>query len=117
MRSSVDLPQPDGPTMQRNSPALTSRLMVSSATTRPWLLTYSLHTPAMLIAAPRRWTMPILPASRGGTLAHIPEKWAPVFRKGYAPLKSAYPGKVGTGFHGPLSGGRALRARRASVNG
>src|SRR5262245_65486726 len=50
--------------------------------------------------------------------AHIPEKWAPVFRKGYAPtqarisrksghrfsekdmrqLKSAYPGKVGTGF-------------------
>src|SRR5262245_42931065 len=50
--------------------------------------------------------------------AHIPEKWAPVFRKGYAPtqerisrksghrfsekdmrqLKSAYPGKVGTSF-------------------
>ncbi len=32
--SNVDLPQPEGPTMQRNSPGFTSRLMLSSASKR-----------------------------------------------------------------------------------
>ncbi len=32
--SSVDLPQPDGPTMQKNSPGVTCRLMLSSASRR-----------------------------------------------------------------------------------
>ena len=35
MRSSVDFPQPDGPTMQTNSPGAICRSMSSSATTRP----------------------------------------------------------------------------------
>src|SRR5215469_5403284 len=46
----------------------------------------------------------------GGLLAHVPEKWAPVFRPGHAPTQkrsgayptgyapSACPAKVGTGF-------------------
>src|SRR5438034_533381 len=54
MRKSVDLPQPDGPTMQRNSPGAIVRLMSLSASTRPWPLAYSLRTPAIAIAAPRR---------------------------------------------------------------
>ena len=35
MRSSVDFPQPDGPTMQRNSPAAMLRSILSSASTLP----------------------------------------------------------------------------------
>src|SRR5262245_26657139 len=35
MRSSVDFPQPDGPTMQTNSPGATRSEMSSSATRRP----------------------------------------------------------------------------------
>src|SRR5262245_22557034 len=56
MRSRVDFPQPEGPTMQRNSPGATFRSMSSSATTRPAPLTYSLRNPTMSIAAPRRST-------------------------------------------------------------
>src|SRR5262245_64960234 len=56
MRSSVDFPQPEGPTMQTNSPGATCRSMSSSATTRPAPLTYSLRNPTMSIAAPRRST-------------------------------------------------------------
>src|SRR5688572_5459324 len=33
MRSAVDLPQPDGPSSERNSPSRTSRSKLSSATT------------------------------------------------------------------------------------
>src|SRR3990170_925500 len=33
--STVDLPHPDGPTMQRNSPSFTARLMFSKATRVP----------------------------------------------------------------------------------
>src|SRR5689334_6790401 len=57
MRSSVDFPQPDGPTMQRNSPAAILRSILSSASTRPAALTYSLRRPAISIAAPRRSTV------------------------------------------------------------
>jgi hypothetical protein len=39
MRSKVDFPQPEGPTMQTNSPGAMCRLMSSSATTRPAPLT------------------------------------------------------------------------------
>src|SRR5262249_44304529 len=56
MRSSVDFPQPDGPTMQTNSPGAMRRLMSSSATTRPGPLKYSSRNPVMSIAAPRRST-------------------------------------------------------------
>ena len=35
MRSSVDLPQPDGPMSEMNSPAATRRSMPDSASTRP----------------------------------------------------------------------------------
>src|SRR5262249_3935630 len=55
MRSSVDFPQPDGPTMQRNSPGAMRRLISSSATTRAGPLRYSLHSPAISIAGPRGW--------------------------------------------------------------
>src|SRR4051812_45004276 len=60
MRSKVDLPQPLGPTRHRNSPGVIFRLMSSSASTRPAPLTYSLRTPAISIAAPRRWTIILL---------------------------------------------------------
>src|SRR5262245_42024144 len=54
MRSSVDLPQPLGPTMHRNSPGETERLMSSIATTRAWLVTNSLCSATISTAAPRR---------------------------------------------------------------
>src|SRR5262249_11048001 len=56
MRSRVDFPQPEGPTMQTNSPGAMLRLTSSSASTRPWPLKYSLRSPAISIAAPRRST-------------------------------------------------------------
>jgi hypothetical protein len=61
MRSSVDFPQPDGPTMQMNSPAAILRSILSSASTCPAALTYSLRRFAISIAAPRRWTAMISP--------------------------------------------------------
>ena len=56
MRSSVDFPQPLGPTMQRNSPGATLRSTWSMATTLPCSLTYSRRRPAISTAAPRRCT-------------------------------------------------------------
>ena len=56
MRSSVDFPQPLGPTMQTNSPGATRRSTWSSATTVPCAPAYSRRRPAISIAAPRRWT-------------------------------------------------------------
>src|SRR5262245_56558399 len=71
MRSSVDLPQPDGPTTHRNSPAAIVRSMVSSASTRPWPLMYSLRRPAILTAAPRRPAFIARSLHKiGGTLSH-----------------------------------------------
>src|SRR5262249_42000744 len=69
MRSSVDFPQPEGPTMQRNSPGATCRSMSSSATTRPAPLTYSLRNPTTSIAAPRR--APAISAADGELAALV----------------------------------------------
>ena len=57
MRSSVDLPQPLGPTMQTNFAGRDLEVDVverQHAAGPP--LTYSLRNPAISIAAPRRWT-------------------------------------------------------------
>jgi hypothetical protein len=54
MRSSVDFPQPLGPTMQTNSPGAMLRSTSSSATTEPCPLAYSRRKLAISIAAPRR---------------------------------------------------------------
>ena len=48
IRSSVDLPQPDGPTSTMNSPLVMVRLTSSTARTPPG---YSFVTPSSLISA------------------------------------------------------------------
>ena len=55
--SSVDFPQPDGPTSTTNSPASTSRLTPFSTSTAPkLLLTFLTVSDAMIT----RWFMPYL---------------------------------------------------------
>ncbi len=50
-RSRVDLPQPDGPMSETNSPAATVRSMSSSALTSPVLVANLLPTPRTTTAS------------------------------------------------------------------
>ena len=53
IRSTVDLPQPDGPSSTMNSPSLTSRLMVSTATVPSWnTLVTSLSATVVTVSSP-----------------------------------------------------------------
>src|SRR5580692_2410110 len=54
MRSKVDLPQPDGPTMHKNSPAAIDKSMPVSACTEPRGPSKTRERPAMSIRAPLR---------------------------------------------------------------
>src|SRR5579864_630311 len=54
MRSSVDLPQPEGPTMQRNSPGAIERSIPVSACTEPRGPSNIRERPAIAIRAPLR---------------------------------------------------------------
>ena len=71
--SSVDLPQPDGPTSTTNSPVSTSRLMSFSTSTAPKLL-YSLLTESDAMIT--RWLTPYLmaPCVRPRTKYRPPKK-------------------------------------------
>ena len=72
MRSRVDLPQPDGPTMQTNSPGAIARSMPSSATTLAGPLEYSLRRFAIVTAAPRLSATIIQRSSPSLTRAPLP---------------------------------------------
>src|SRR5579863_5443050 len=54
MRSKVDLPQPDGPTMHRNSPGAIERSIPVSACTEPRGPSKMRERPAISIRAPLR---------------------------------------------------------------
>src|SRR5215469_8580586 len=53
--SRVDLPQPDSPTMARNSPDATSKLTLSTAPTRPLSRTYSTERSRISSTGSRRY--------------------------------------------------------------
>src|SRR5262245_13013 len=70
MRSTVDLPQPDGPISTTSSPALTDRLSLSTATVPSG---YCLRTSRSSIGAALRSAGALLPPS-GVASTHVPPR-------------------------------------------
>ena len=87
-RSSVDLPQPDGPMSEMNSPRRMSRSMPLSAVVTAAPLVKTLSTPSMRTTG-GCWSIPVIPPPRPGRPRRATSSRARIITKKVTPSSDA----------------------------